>query len=485
MANQPNANQQLNANDHLDGSNNLTGLIIEGRRNGENLRRCYTPARIVLLLVLATASFAPRAKAQTVTIAQLAGPWQVDVIGNTGCGHTAMGFAGTLNASGTATGTLTVTSEGCGGPSTSSQTFTINSLNDDGAGTASLTCGQGCGWSFNIQVAGNKWTFNLVDVSNGDGNGLAGTAVAVPQSTQPITVAQLAGPWQITLFGNTGCGQTAMLFTGTLNATGTATGTLAGVSGCIWSPEFGDSSSEQTFQITSLNANGSGTANLSCGSGCGWGFAIQVSGDKQTFNLVDVVNGGTNVLAGTAVAESAPSITLAQLAGPWQVAVIGVTTCGQTSMLFSGTLNSSGTATGTLTEVSGCGTTTSAQTFTITSLNANGSGTAVLDSPCYGGTCPVPFDIQVAPNKQIFNLVGGNSVGELFEAVAGAAVADFARVPDLLGDTVEQATTAVHAVGLLLETSGPSVSQYVQYQEPAAGTPVPVGSTVVVLFYRL
>jgi hypothetical protein len=111
------------------------------------------------------------------------------------------------------------------------------------------------------------------------------------------TIAQLAGPWQIALVGFTGCGQTAMLFTGRLDSSGTAEGTLTGSGGC------GASSSTQTFTITSLQSNGSGTATLSCGSACGWGFNIQVAASKQVFNLVDVVNSPGDVLAGSAVKQ--------------------------------------------------------------------------------------------------------------------------------------------------------------------------------------
>ena len=112
----------------------------------------------------------------------------------------------------------------------------------------------------------------------------------------PITLAQLAGPWQIAVVGNTGCGISSLLFTGTLNTSGVATGTLIGSSGC------GPSNNTQTFTILSLNPNGSGTAGLTCGSGCGWTFQIQVSPNKQVVNLVDVTD-PNNWLAGTAVKQ--------------------------------------------------------------------------------------------------------------------------------------------------------------------------------------
>jgi hypothetical protein len=106
-----------------------------------------------------------------------------------------------------------------------------------------------------------------------------------------ITKADLAGPWQAALIGNTGCGLNSMLVTFTLNSSGTATnatitGHLSGPpsSGCV----DGAVTTGQTFTISSLNANGSGMAGLSCGPGCGWIFRIQVSPDRGIANLVDV-----------------------------------------------------------------------------------------------------------------------------------------------------------------------------------------------------
>lgn len=124
---------------------------------------------------------------------------------------------------------------------------------------------------------------------------LAGVSVAAERPA--ITIAQLSGPWQIALVGNTGCGVTSLQFNGTLNTSGTSTGTLTDSSGC------GLTSSTATFSIITLNTNGSGTAGLTCGTGCGWTFNIQVTINKQMFNLVDVVNSGSNVLAGTAVKQ--------------------------------------------------------------------------------------------------------------------------------------------------------------------------------------
>jgi hypothetical protein len=383
-----------------------------------NLKLFAKSARIAIVAALAMACFTASARAQGITIAQLAGPWQITIAGNTGCGQTSMLFSGTLNTIGTATGTLT-SSSGCGMGS-SIQTFTITGLTYYGSGNASLSCGPGCGWNFDIQVAADKQEFNLVDVANGGANVLAGTALSVVESTPPITVAQLAGPWQITLIGNTTCGRTSMLFSGTLNTSGAGTGTLTSTSGCtsIFSLNL---PTIQTFAITALNAQGFGSATLSCGSGCGWNFDIQVAADKQEFSLVDVANGSANVLAGTAVAEvaSAQPITVAQLAGPlWQMAIVGNTGCGPTSMVFSTLGLDILDTSGFLTVSNACGQSSSTQTFKITSLNAQGFGSATLSC---GSGCGWTFDIQVAANKQEFNLV--DVANGSANVLAGTAIA--------------------------------------------------------------
>jgi len=114
-------------------------------------------------------------------------------------------------------------------------------------------------------------------------------------ATGNVTKGDLAGNWQITLGGLTGCGQSTELANINMNAAGTGTGSLSTHGTC------GDSNlTAQSFTILSLNANGSGTAGLSCGTGCGWVFSIQVSADRSTFNLVDITDPG-NFLVGTAV----------------------------------------------------------------------------------------------------------------------------------------------------------------------------------------
>ena len=434
-----------------------------------NSKSIRIPLLIALLLTrvgaLVTVGNAAEVKAPSaITMSQLAGPWEIALAGNTGCGASSMLFAGNLNATGVATGTLVFSSVQCGS-SSGVQTFTITSLNSHGSGTANLSCGTNCGWNFNIQVAANEQTFSLVDLNRT--NGLAGTAVA--ETGSGITLDQMAGPWQIALIGNTGCGVSSMVFTGTMNASGTATGTLSGSSTqCL------PRGSTQTFTITGLNENGFGTASLSCGAGCGWNFQILVSADRQIFNLVDFADGDTNVLAGTAISQVGSTITVDQLAGPWQIALVGNTGCGRSSMQFAGTMNFTGTATGTLTGDSiQCGLSSSTQTFTITSLNAHGSGTANLSC---GTNCGWNFNIQVAPNAEMFSMVDVTNAGNQLAGTA-VAVPGFEIVPDLLGETLQQATADVQALGLHLRAFG---SGEVVSQNPGPGTGVPPGSIVTV-----
>ena len=116
-------------------------------------------------------------------------------------------------------------------------------------------------------------------------------------ATVNVVKADLAGNWQITLYGQGGCGVGTSLVTFTLNASGAATNAVekSHSVGC------GDtSSSGNTFTLQSLNSNGSGTAGLSCGTGCGFTFSIQVAPDRSSFNLVDITD-PNNFLIGVAV----------------------------------------------------------------------------------------------------------------------------------------------------------------------------------------
>ena len=115
---------------------------------------------------------------ETVTsVAKLAGPWAATIVGSTGCGFTTMYATFRLNVAGSGSATTTYHTASCG-DSTSTNPVSILGLKSDGAGTAHLSCGEGCGWDLNIQVLPGNKLFSLVDVSpENPNNYIEGTAV--------------------------------------------------------------------------------------------------------------------------------------------------------------------------------------------------------------------------------------------------------------------------------------------------------------------
>jgi hypothetical protein len=96
-----------------------------------------------------------------------------------------------------------------------------------------------------------------------------------------------------------------------------------------------------------------------------------------------------------------PAITVAQLAGKWQVAMELNGGCGVGSKLVIFTLTTSGTGPASFeANTLECGPGSGTGTMTITSLKSDGSGTAVLSLNFVGN-----FDIQVSPNGQVMNMV--------------------------------------------------------------------------------
>jgi hypothetical protein len=128
----------------------------------------------------------------------------------------------------------------------------------------------------------------------------ATTAGAQTSDRVPVTIAQLAGPWSVSLIGNTGCGWSSFLVTFTLDANGSGMATNhSHTSGC------GDGvSTGIAFVVQTVNPDGSGKANLSCGPSCGWEFVIQVARNREMFSVVDVdpANPG-NFLSGVAIRQ--------------------------------------------------------------------------------------------------------------------------------------------------------------------------------------
>jgi hypothetical protein len=144
----------------------------------QNMNFHRKPIRLLasVLSLLAVASLSQVSQATgTVSKGDLNGPWVIVLTGNTGCGISAMHVSVNL-ANGTGTATSQGNSTGCGIGTSTGLPFTIETLNGNGAGTASLGCGPGCGWNFEIQVAPDRSTFSLVDVTNSL-NTLTGVAI--------------------------------------------------------------------------------------------------------------------------------------------------------------------------------------------------------------------------------------------------------------------------------------------------------------------
>ncbi len=134
---------------------------------------------VVLSLVVVVATPTPSSATGDIVKADLAGRWQMTIIGQTGCGFGTTLYTFTLNASGSSANVSgTYHTAGCGDGTSSSNSFTIQSLNRDGSGTANLTCGSGCGWNLNIQVSPDRSKFNAIDVSSANpGNFIEGVAI--------------------------------------------------------------------------------------------------------------------------------------------------------------------------------------------------------------------------------------------------------------------------------------------------------------------
>jgi hypothetical protein len=153
-------------------------IVMNRKQTHSHLPRA---ARATLLAVLSLAVIVtlPTLSSATgnVVKADLVGTWQVALYGQGGCGvgTTVVNF--TLNASGSATNATEKShSVGCGDTTSTGNTFTIQTLNSNGSGTAGLSCGTGCGFTFSIQVSPDRSTFNLVDITDPN-NFLMGVAV--------------------------------------------------------------------------------------------------------------------------------------------------------------------------------------------------------------------------------------------------------------------------------------------------------------------
>ena len=142
------------------------------------------PARWAMMLALAFVTIVAVVRPSRASIGRIGksdvmGPWQMTIIGQTGCGFGTSLYTFTLDDHGSSSNvTGTYHTSGCGDGSSSGNSFVIQSMNPDGSGTANLTCGSGCGWNLNIQVSPDRSKFNVVDVSSANpGNYIEGVAI--------------------------------------------------------------------------------------------------------------------------------------------------------------------------------------------------------------------------------------------------------------------------------------------------------------------
>jgi hypothetical protein len=362
-----------------------------------------------LLLLVGTA--APLATGNIV-LSDFKGTWRIALRGNTSCGFTSALATITFGTAGTGTGTLQQHGE-CGDSTLAGQTLTVTTLAKTGKGTATLTCGTGCAWDFEIQVAPDRSKFNLSVVSPLNvGVFLEGVAI-LSSPADNIVIPDMKGDWQVTLFGyqRGDCGNGGPKFPLTVAGTLTLDNAGAGNMSMTVHTQCDDFEDPVTpLTITGLNADGSGTAHLECDDDdtCALDFEIQVSPDRSTFNLVIVSPTDTgNFWAGVAIRRSTGGhIVKANLAGAWQAALGGADSGGgcNISARIRFTLSPKGVATNTVLvyhdECDGDGSLTG--TFKVLTLNPDGSGTARFTC---GDGCELNFRIQVSPDRSTFSLV--------------------------------------------------------------------------------
>jgi hypothetical protein len=365
----------------------------------DTLQKSRSGLLSTLSLLFFIAASMPAFATGNIVKSDLTGTWRMELHGNTGCGFSTMWVIVQMSSGGSGNALLETHGQ-CGDSDLKLQTFTVKTLTAKGTGTATLSCGTGCGWLFNIQVAPDRSKFNLSDTSD-PGNYLEGVAV-LSSPAGLVTTPDMTGVWQMVLLGQTGCGLGTTDATFTMNSSGVASGVVE----TSHSVGCGDGvSNSNTFTINSMNADGSGLAGLSCGPGCGFAFAFQVSPDRSTMNLVDISDPG-NFLSGVAIrTSSAGAMARANFAGPWQLALYGQSSCGNAATLVNFTMNAKGISTNATekSHSSGCGDTTlSGNTLILQGFNIDGSGTATLTC---GAGCTYNFNYQMSPDRSTIAIV--------------------------------------------------------------------------------
>jgi hypothetical protein len=367
-----------------------------------------------LLFLFGTAT--PSAATGNIVKSDLKGRWNISLHGLTDCGFVSMLATMTFNTNGVGSGPIQIHGA-CGDSTLAGQTFTVGALSKVGKGTATLTCGGGCLWHFNIQVATDRTKFNLADVTPTDTSAALGGIAVISSVADNIVTADLKGDWQVSLMGHQlrpECVPQDVVVSAaaimTLNAAG------AGTINATLRTTCGNGDVVNTFAITALNPDGSGTAHLDCGGGCGFDFSIQVSPDRSVFNLVTVSAADSgDMLAGVATRRSTGGqITKTNLAGSWQGTALGEDrvggSTGVSAFVLTFKLNAKALTTNATLVIHGeeGDMTVTDLTFEVQTLNADGSGTARLTD----GIDSFNWRIQVSPDRSTMSFVDVNPAGE-------------------------------------------------------------------------
>jgi hypothetical protein len=148
------------------------------KRHSQLLRLAFVMTLITLTLVTAVTPAAAQTHARPeVTLAKLKGAWQATFVGQDACGMGSALVTFTLGSSGVATNsTWQYHSANCGDGANTGLNFTIDTLNTDGSGTATLNVSESSKITLTIQVSVNSQVMNMVDITDSS-HYLAATAI--------------------------------------------------------------------------------------------------------------------------------------------------------------------------------------------------------------------------------------------------------------------------------------------------------------------
>jgi hypothetical protein len=121
---------------------------------------------IATLVAVAIPAAADGKAEPEITVAKLAGSWQATFVGQDDCGIGSELVTFTLNSGEASSATWQYHTVSCGDGKNKDLSFTIDSLNSDGTGTATLQVIETSKISLSIQVSGNEQVFNLVDITD-------------------------------------------------------------------------------------------------------------------------------------------------------------------------------------------------------------------------------------------------------------------------------------------------------------------------------